>query len=255
MPADSSLEPSPSGPDPLALDGRRLTPIHRVVALLEVILCSDVPTQLALGETFRALGYQPFMSGQMRLGFVATLSLLDSILLIGLMVFFLYAHGEQPRDVFLGRRPVSSAARVGLPLVFLALALGFGILATIQRYAPSLHTVPTNPLEALVRTPRDAWLFALVVIVPAGVREELQRAFLLRRFELWLGGATFGLVVTSIAFGALHLIQGIDATIATGALGLFWGFVYLRRRSVVASLVSHSGFNLVQTLQFLVVRT
>jgi membrane protease YdiL (CAAX protease family) len=183
------------------------------------------------------------------------LSLLDSILLIGLMVFFLYAHGERPRDVFLGRRPISPEARLGLPLVFLALGMGFGILATIQRYAPSLHTVSINPLEALVRTPREAWLFVLVVIVPAGLREELQRAFLLRRFELWLGGATFGLVATSIAFGALHLLQGVDATIVTGALGAFWGIIYLRRRSVIAPLVSHSGFNLVQTLQFLVVRT
>lgn len=254
MPSDPNLEPS-SPPDPFAVEGRRLTPAHRIVALLEVILCSDYPTQLALIGTFRAMGYQPSVGGQMRFGVVATLSLLDSVLLIGLMMFFLKAHGERPLEVFLGRRPLASEARVGLPLVVLALGMGFGILAAIQRYAPSLHTVDTNPLETIVRTPRDAWLFALVVIVPAGLREELQRAFLLRRFELWLGGATFGLIVTSIAFGAGHVYQGLDATIATGILGAFWGIVYLRRRSVVAPLVSHSGFNLVQTLQFLVVRS
>jgi membrane protease YdiL (CAAX protease family) len=136
--------------------------------------------------------------------------------------------------------------------VLVALVIGIGILATIQRYAPSLHTVERNPLEALIRTPRDIWLFAVVVVVAGGFREELQRAFLLHRFEWWLGGAPFGVLAASVAFGAGHLIQGIDAAIATGALGAFWGVIYLRRRSIVAPVVSHSGFNLLQIAQFLV---
>ena len=32
---------------------------------------------------------------------------------------------------------------------------------------------------------------------------------------------------------------------------LFWGIVYLRRRSVVAPMISHSGFNLIELLQYL----
>jgi len=252
MSLDSNADSSSPGSEPVTLNGQT-SPIGRVVALLEVILCSDYPTQAALAATFAALGYEPYASGQLRLGFVAVLSLLDAFLLVGLMIFFLHAHGERPRDVFLGHRPVSPEARFGLPLVFLALALGFGILATIQRFAPSLHTVITNPLEGLMRTPRDAWVFTFVVIVAGGVREELQRAFLLHRFELSLGGATFGLVVTSVAFGIGHLLQGVDAAITTGTLGAFWGIVYLRRRSVVAPMMSHSGFNLVQTIQFLIV--
>ena len=60
-----------------------------------------------------------------------------------------------------------------------------------------------------------------------------------------------GVVVASMAFGAGHLLQGADAAIATGALGAFWGLVYLRRRSVIAPVVSHSGFNLIQIAQFM----
>jgi membrane protease YdiL (CAAX protease family) len=224
-----------------------------VVALLEVLLCSDYPTQTALGATFMALGYGPYApNGELRVGFVVTLSLLDTALLVGLMLLFLYAHGERPREVFLGPRPVAREASFGLPLAFVALAIGVAILATIQRWVPSLHTVEHNPLQAMFRTPRDTWLFALVVVIAGGVREELQRAFLLRRFEVWLGGATIGVVAASIAFGAGHWLQGADAAIATGALGAFWGIVYLRRRSVVAPVVSHSGFNLLQIVQFIV---
>jgi membrane protease YdiL (CAAX protease family) len=36
-------------------------------------------------------------------------------------------------------------------------------------------------------------------------------------------------------------------------LGALWAVVYLRRRSVVAGVVSHSGFNLLQLVQFVVV--
>ena len=82
-----------------------------------------------------------------------------------------------------------------------------------------------------------------------GVREELQRAFLLQRFERHLGGAVVGVVVLSVAFGLGHLLQGWDAAIATGALGAFWAIVYLRRRSSVAPIISHAGFNSIEVFR------
>jgi len=243
-------DPVASDPQPLASSGPSLS--ARMVALLEVLLCSDYPTQLALGSTMTALGYAPNTAGgQLRIGFVVTLSLVDTALLLGLIVFFLLAHGERPRDVLLGRRPAVQEMSFGLPLVLVALVVGIALLAAIQQFAPSLHTVGHNPLQDLIRSPRDIWWFALVVVIAGGVREELQRAFLLHRFEHWLGGATAGLIITSLSFGAGHLLQGADAAITTGALGLFWGVVYLRRRSAIAPIVSHSGFNLLQIVQFL----
>jgi uncharacterized protein len=59
-------------------------------------------------------------------------------------------------------------------------------------------------------------------------------------------------ILTSAAFGAGHLLQGADAAIATALLGAFWGAIYLRRRSMVAPMVSHAGFDLLQIAQFLV---
>jgi membrane protease YdiL (CAAX protease family) len=247
-PPSSPLQP-PSSSEPPAPSFT-----HRVVALLEVLLCSDYATQAALGATLAAIGFRPYgANGQLSVGFVATLSLLDTALLVGLMVFFLLAHGEQPREVFLGSRPFAREVSFGIPLILAALAIGIAVLATIQHYLPTLHTVEHNPLRDLISKPRDAWLFAFVVVVAGGVREELQRAFLLHRFERWLGGATVGVLVASLAFGAGHLLQGVDAAIATGLLGAFWGVVYLRRRSVVAPMVSHAGFDLLQILQYFVV--
>jgi membrane protease YdiL (CAAX protease family) len=225
---------------------------ERAVALLEVILCSDYPTQLALGATFAAFGIQPLGADRsLQIGYVALLSLLDTVFLVGLMLLFMRTHGERPRDIFLGPVDIPREIRRGVPLSLLALFIAATVMLTIQVVAPWLHTVDSNPLQDLVRSPRDIALFGLVVVVAGGVREELQRAFLLRRFERSLGGARLGVVVTSTAFGAVHLLQGADAAIATGLLGAFWAIVYLRRRSAVAPMVSHAGFNLMQLTQFI----
>jgi len=169
---------------------------------------------------------------------------------------------DQPEAEIGWRNPrrASTCARIAdeiaygvLPLTLIALGTAFSVLLTIQHFVPRLHTVQDNPLAGLLGSPRDAWLFALVVLVAGGVREEIQRAFLLHRFSVWLGGPTVGLVVTSAAFGAGHLMQGVDAAIATGVLGAFWGVIYLRRRSAIAPMVSHAGFDLLQIAQFLAV--
>ena len=226
--------------------------MERMIALMEVLLCSDYPTQFALGATFTAFGFRPQgPDGTLNIGFVAALSFVDTLFLVGLMIMFLRAHGERPREVFFGVRPIAREARVGIPLTLVAFGIALVVMVSVRAVAPWLRTVEHNPLQDLMRTPGNAIIFAVVVVVAGGVREELQRAFLLRRFERWLGGGTVGVVVASAAFGIGHLVQGADAVIATALLGAFWGTVYLRRRSVVAPMVSHSGFDLLQVAQFL----
>jgi membrane protease YdiL (CAAX protease family) len=247
------IDPPPADVLHQAVEFRPPLPLAgRLLALIEVLVCSGYPTQLFLVIAFNAFGFLPTTeNGALSAAYVAALSLIDSTILIGLMVFFLRSHGESPRHVFLNGRPPLQESLIGLPLTFAALILGALVLLAVQRFAPSLHNVPHNPLEDVIQRPGDVWLFALVVIVAGGVREELQRAFVLHRFRVWLGGARLGLLLGSVAFGAGHLVQGADAAIATGVLGLFWGLVYLGRRSVVAPMVSHSGFDLLQIGQYL----
>jgi membrane protease YdiL (CAAX protease family) len=234
---------APEGPPPFA---------GRAVALLEIVICSDYPTQFALGSLFAVVGYGPLAGQPLTVWYVVLLSVADTVLLLALITLFLSAHGERARDVFLGARPAGREALAGVPLTFGALTIGIIVLGGLQQLAPWLHTVERNPLQELIHTPRDAVLFGVVVIIAGGIREEFQRAFLLRRFERWLGGAGVGVLTTSAAVGAGHLVQGADAAVATALLGAFWGVIYLRRRSVVAPVVSHAGFNLLQLAQFVV---
>jgi membrane protease YdiL (CAAX protease family) len=253
---DSAPETLVTPGEPEAIDMRA-----RVTAVLEIFLCSSIPTQLAIGALLRAVGIRSAdAAGHLSLTFVVALSLTDTALLIVMMILLMHAHGESARRTWIGppsgsalRRPGSRyllrEALVGLvtvPLVFVGVGL---LLNTIRLVVPSLHNVETNPLESLASTPGQAALFSLVAIFAGGLREELQRAFMLRRFEQYLGGATLGVWVLSAAFGLGHIMQGWDAVITTATLGAFWAWMYLQRRSSIGPIVSHAGFNSVEILR------
>lgn len=223
----------------------------RLIALFEILLCSSVPTQFAIGAVLTMAGWMPVDgTGQLSLPFVLTLSLADTLLLIVLMVLLMRAHGESATALWAGGRPLKKEALLGLLLVPVVFLLVVVLLNALRLSAPWLHNVPTNPLEELAAAgPLEAAMFALVAIFAGGVREELQRAFLLRRFEEHLGGAWVGVIVLSVAFGLGHFVQGWDAAITTGTLGAFWAVLYLKRRSSVAPVVSHAGFNSLEILR------
>jgi membrane protease YdiL (CAAX protease family) len=219
-------------------------------ALIEVLLCSSVPTQLAIGAFLRLVGVRPTdAAGNLSLGFVLTLSLADTVLLVALMVALMRSHGESPSLLWLGRRPVGREVLYGLLTVPLVIVTASVLLNAIRLFAPWLHNVAGNPLEQLAASPGEAALLGLVAIVAGGVREELQRAFLLLRFEQHLGGARAGVIILSIGFGLGHFVQGWDAVIATGVLGAVWAVVYLKRRSSIAPVISHSVFNSLEILR------
>lgn len=248
-PAPDTGLPAPESSSPLLAPGP--TAAERATAVLEVVLCSGYPTQIALGQTLASFGIRPASPTTISMPFVAAVSLADTALLLVLMVFFLRARGEDAADCFFGPRPVKGEARYGVPLLFLAFGLAVLLMLALQALWPWLHNVRRNPFQDAIKTPVDVLLLIVLVVIAGGLREEAQRAFLLGRFERWLGGARVGLVLTSAAFGLGHYYEGRDAVLVTGALGAFWGVVYLRRRSIVAPVVSHAGFNLLQVMQFL----
>ncbi len=231
---------------------RQVLPLERLGALVEVIICSGFPSQILLLLVLRGFGMQMFTSaGRLSPPFVFTLSLIDAVLVVALVLFFLRAHHESARTVLLGRHRVLREVLLGvalLPAVFLFAVL---MLVLILQYAPHLHNVTRNPLEDMLRNRGDALIFAVVVMIAGGVREEVQRGFIIHRFGQYLGGAGWGVALYSLLFGLGHAEQGIDAMIVTAMLGAAWGLLYVARRSIVAAVVSHAGFNLAQLVKYL----
>ena len=224
--------------------------------MLQAFLVCGIPTQVAIAAVlWLGLGVEPLINGQVTLRFFAILSFLDTALVSMLIYVFLLMSGENSRDVLLGRRAISGEIWWGLVLVpafFLAVVM---VVIAIRTIVPSLHNVETSPFEAFLGSPTDAAIFLVVVVLAGGIREELQRGFILHRFEQSLGGVRLGLILFSITFGLLHLDQGIDVAFAIGLLGLMWGLLYVMRRSIVAAMTNHACFNAAQVLWALLARS
>jgi membrane protease YdiL (CAAX protease family) len=242
------------GPAP-SVEVHTTATLPRWAALLEVVLVCGIPTQLVIGVVLAlGLGIPLLDNGDISLEFFAILSLVDTAAIALLIKLFLALSGESSADVFVGARPVRGEVLRGLLLLPVVFLLVTGIVLGLRAIAPWTHTVAESPLEHYMRTPLDTAIFAVVAILAGGVREELQRAFILHRFEQRLGGAIVGLAVFSVTFGALHVNQGVDVATAVGVLGLIWGILYLKRRSAVMAMVNHGSFNAAQVLQVVLAR-
>jgi membrane protease YdiL (CAAX protease family) len=230
---------------------RRVLPIERLGAAIEVALCSGFPTQVVLIVILHGFGMRlQTADGHLSPPFIFTLSLADAVLVVGLVLVFLRSHQESPGMVLFGTRRALGEMVLGVILVPAVFLFVLVVLAVLLVAAPWLHNVARNPLEDMLRSRRDAVIFGGVVMIAGGLREEVQRGFVLHRFGRYLGGMWWGVAIYSVLFGLGHFDQGYDAMIATGLLGAVWGAVYILRRSIVAPMVSHAGFNLAQLLKY-----
>ena len=228
----------------------------RFAALLQVVMCcGQLPTQTVIYGVLVLVGMKPPVGDALPLPFFAALSLIDTAVVTLMIFVFLRGSGESIRQVFFGGRILSKEITLGFILIPVIL-VGTGILMGVVRLAfPGLHNVKISPFDAFVDTGWHAALFVFTVIVAGGFREELARGFMLHRFDQKLGGIWVGQAIYTVLFGAAHYTQGWDAVVTIGALGFFWGLLYIKRRSVAAAMVSHAGFDTLQVLGQLLIKT
>jgi membrane protease YdiL (CAAX protease family) len=131
------------------------------------------------------------------------------------------------------------------------LALGaamFFVLGLLQ----SLLPMPKDtPFEHLFDRPRDAYLLSIIAVTLGPLMEELFfRGFmypvLARRM-----GVVWGVVLTALPFGLIHLPQygwAWEAALVIFLVGVVCGVVRAAMGSVGASFLVHSGFNGTQML-------
>jgi membrane protease YdiL (CAAX protease family) len=237
---------SPGAPELTGLDWFA----SRLPTFAQIIAVSGFPTQLLIAAILIVgVGMSPYSSEGLSLQFVATLSFIDTAVVALLILVFLRMGGEHSHTVFFGGRPIWPEFWRGLVFVPVLLMTVTAIVAGLRFIAPWLNTVPENPLAAFMTNPFDAAIFTVMVILAGGVREELQRGFILHRWHQRLGSAWTGNLLFGLLFGALHIEQGYDLAVVIGLMGMVWGATYLRRRSVVAGMVNHAGFNTAMVVQ------
>ncbi len=215
--------------------------LDRLQAFLEVLLLSGL-----VSGFFAILPFSLRAKGSLALTrdvpTVVLYLLLESWITLVMLFAILKAHGETLRD--LGWRTAQWAGDVscGVALVPLLFLLSGGVNLAFRLWLPRFFT-ERNPLTEIIRTPHDLALFLVAAFIAGGIKEELQRAFMLIRFREHLGGSSVGLLVWSVAFGAGHYVQGPQGMVAATLFGFLFGLIYLIRGSLIAPIVAHSLYD------------
>jgi uncharacterized protein len=128
---------------------------------------------------------------------------------------------------------------------FIDLGIGIvfqiGALVVITCLSLLIHTTQ-NSNNIMFMMPRGALELAVWVLLSftAGICEEtIFRGYFQRQFISWTGNTVFGILISAILFGAIHLYQGGKQTIVIGALGAMFGGLAAYRRSLKPGMIAH----------------
>ncbi len=131
------------------------------------------------------------------------------------------------------------------------LALGVASFVTLGLLQSLLPMPKDTPFEHLFDRPRDAYLLAILAVSIGPLMEELFfRGFLYPVLARRMGVA-WGIVLTALPFGLLHLPQygwAWGAALVIFLVGVICGAVRAVTHSVAASFLVHVGFNGTQML-------
>lgn len=222
---------------------------ERFLTLAEILLAMGLATDalaIYLLSGFPALS-NPL--GSVRA--LAAFTTLSSLLLLALLALMQRLRREPFPGVYLGRAPARlREAAAGLPWVAAIFGFAFLLKSLFHHLAPGIYSGERNVLEDLMRSPGDLALFLFVALFTGGVKEEIQRAFVIRRFEAGWGPAWLGALLFAVYFGLGHRVQGWDEAIIAGLLGFAWGILFIRRRSVLAPVVSHGLYDALELIRY-----
>ncbi|MBI1745110.1 MAG: CPBP family intramembrane metalloprotease [Acidobacteria bacterium] len=222
----------------------------RALALIEILFASGIVSNTAAYAVIQAMyGVDPerlLRSPRILFYFL----LLDTILLLFTIYFFLRLRRRNFVDLGLSTRAFGANIGYGL-LSVLGLLLLTGVISAIfKHWLPDLY-MTTNPMLEVIQSPTDLAYFLASGILAGGLREEIQRAFVLTRFKEYLFGALPGLIIWSVFFGYLHYtMQSLQGAVITGLIGFCLGLLFLWRHNLYGPIAGHAAFNTIQLIWF-----
>ena len=232
-----------------SLDSPNKSWADRLQALFEVLLLSGLASSFLASLPFsavRARGAELLLND---VRIVSAFVLLEAGITLLLLALVLRARRERLYDLGLRRREWRPNIVIGLMLVPLLFSANAIISSAFRVYLPKYFS-NRNPLTEIIRTPQQLGLFIFSALVAGGIKEELQRAFILTRFRQYLGGERLGLMLWSVAFGAGHYIQGMQGVVIAAVFGFVFGTVYLIRGTLIAPMVAHGIYDTLALLAY-----
>lgn len=235
--------PLPAPPPPSDATGPR--PIfERFASVFEIILVAllgSVVAQILLG----AAGLSPMASARQLAAFMWS----EAVLTLLILTVLLRVRGQTWKHLGWTSEALHLDSRIGLLVLPGLFAVTFLVGLLFHRFWPQFVSEKNDLLE-MIKTRQDLALFLISSVFVGGFKEEIQRAFILKRFERDLGGIWVGLLVWTPVFGALHYVQGLDKAFGAGVLGLVFGLLYMWRRRLTSPIVAHALYDITTLLLF-----
>jgi membrane protease YdiL (CAAX protease family) len=223
--------------------------VEKTLAALEVLLVSGIVSFPLASLPFSIFFKQKTGSLIDNVNVLCAFMLLESTVTFILLAAILKIHGERIRDMGWSWNRWKSNLSLGLALVPALLLINV-IVNLVFRICLPQYCIKENPLTKSIHTPQHLALFILMVLIAGGIKEELQRAFILRRFSRYLGGAGVGLVLWSLVFGFGHYVQGAQGVTVTAICGFAFGVLYLLRGSLIGPMAAHGMYDTLALLIF-----
>lgn len=221
----------------------------RIQAFIEILLLSGLISSFLAGLIFAAfLGKKADLLATDST-IISAFVLLEAVFIFLLLAAILKAHRESLSSLGLKWERWKSHLFLGFglaPTFFLINAL---VAYIFRVYLPEYY-IEQNPLTETIQTPQQLILFIFSALVAGGIKEELQRAFIISRFRRYLGGAWIGLVLWSLAFGAAHYVQGVQGIAIATLYGFIFGIVYIISGSIIAPIVAHGAYDTLALLAY-----
>jgi membrane protease YdiL (CAAX protease family) len=227
----------------------RKTWIDRVQALFEVLLLSGLISSIMAALIFYAFQGKGAVSPLSNAEVLSVFLLLESAITFLFLITVLKAHREPIYSLGLQWDGWKSHLLIGMVLVPFLFLINAAVAVTFRIYLPQYY-VEKNPLAELIHNPQQLVLIIFSALIAGGIKEELQRAFIITRFRVYLGGAGLGLVLWSIGFGAGHYVQGLQGVVIAAIYGLIFGIVYLLSKSLIAPIIAHGVYDTLALLAY-----
>jgi membrane protease YdiL (CAAX protease family) len=220
----------------------RKTWADRVQAIFEVLLLSGVLSSILAGIILYFLSGKAAANPLHNAQFFSLFILVESGIALLLLAAILRFHRETLRSLGLHSSRWKRYLILGLSLVPFLFFINAIMAVCFKLYLPQYY-IDKNPLTDLIHTPQQLILLIFSALIAGGIKEELQRAFIITRFRIHLGGAGFGLVLWSIAFGLGHYIQGVQGILVATVYGFVFGIIYILSGSLIAPIVAHGAYD------------
>lgn len=168
---------------------------------------------------------------------------LEGLLTISMIGLLLWLGREDPGSIGFDRKDFKRQLRSGVIAGAVIFALANLMTSVLSAFINS--TDAAGGVKHLFKNPYQLPLWLFLGIFGGGVVEELERAFILTRFEKLLGksGLYLAILLSTLFFGLGHLYQGVAAAVGIALTGSFYAVVYLRKRSLLEAMVAHAFYD------------